>query len=43
MKRTRIQKNIPTEQEISSLLDKGYELEMYIIDGRIHVEYYSGR
>lgn len=39
----RIQKNIPTEQEISSLLDKGYELEMYIIDGRIHVECYSGR
>lgn len=43
MKRTRIQKNIPTEQEISSLLDKGYELEMYIIDGRIHVECYPGR
>lgn len=39
----RIQKNIPTEQEISSLLDKGYELEMYIIDGRIHVECYLGR
>lgn len=38
----RIQKNIPTEQEISSLLDKGYELEMYIIDGCIHVECYPG-
>lgn len=38
----RIQKNIPTEQEISSLLDKGYELEMYIIDGFIHVECYPG-
>lgn len=42
MKRTRIQKNIPTEQEISSLLDKGYELEMYVIDGRIHIECYPG-
>lgn len=33
-------KRIPTEREISSLLDKGYELEMYIVDGRIHVECY---
>lgn len=31
---------IPTEKEISLLLDEGYELEMYIIDGRIHVECY---
>mgnify|MGYP000009554430 FL=1 len=31
---------IPTEKEISPLLDEGYELEMYIIDGRIHVECY---
>ena len=31
---------IPTEKEISTLLDEGYELEMYIIDGRIHVECY---
>lgn len=35
-------KRIPTEREISSLLDKGYELEMYIIDGCIHVERYPG-
>ena len=31
-------KDIPTEHEISKMLDEGYELEMYIIDGRIHVE-----
>lgn len=31
---------IPTEKEISLLLDEGYELEMYIVDGLIHVECY---
>lgn len=31
---------IPTEKEISLLLDEGYVIEMYIIDGRIHVECY---
>lgn len=36
----KILKRIPTEKEISPLLDEGYELEMYIIDGRIHVECY---
>lgn len=36
----KILKRIPTEKEIRLLLDKGYELEMYIIDGRIHVECY---
>lgn len=35
-------KRIPTEREISSLLDRDYELEMYIIDGCIHVECYPG-
>jgi hypothetical protein len=32
--------DIPTENEISKMLDEGYELEMYIIEGRIHVECY---
>lgn len=36
-------KEVPTENEISKMLDKGYEVEMYIIDGRIHVECYPGR
>ena len=36
-------KEVPTENEISKMLDEGYELEMYIIDGRIHVECYPGR
>ena len=39
--KTEERKDIPTENEISKMLDEGYELEMYIIDGRIHVECYS--
>ena len=38
--KTEERKDIPTENEISKMLDDGYELEMYIIDGRIHVECY---
>lgn len=38
--KTEERKDIPTENEISKMLDEGYELEMYIIDGRIHVECY---
>lgn len=36
----KILKRIPTEKGISILLDEGYVVEMYIIDGRIHVECY---
>lgn len=36
----KILERIPTEKEISPLLDEGYVVEMYIIDGRIHVECY---
>lgn len=39
-RKTEERKDIPTENEISKMLDEGYELEMYIIDGRIHVECY---
>lgn len=38
--KTEERKDIPTENEISKMLDEGYELEMYIIDGHIHVECY---
>lgn len=38
--KTEERKDVPTENEISKMLDEGYELEMYIIDGRIHVECY---
>lgn len=33
-----IQEEIPTEQEISSLLDKGYEIEIYVKSGHIHLK-----
>lgn len=29
---------IPTEEEISLLLDKGAEVEIYMKDGRINIE-----
>lgn len=35
-----IQKNLPTEQQINSLLDKGYDIEIYAINGYIHVEWF---
>ena len=34
----RILKNFPTEKEISSLLDKGAEVEIYMKGGRINME-----
>lgn len=34
----RILKKLPTEKEISSLLDKGAELEIYMKNGRINME-----
>lgn len=34
----RILKNLPTEKEISSLLDKGAEVEIYMKDGRINMK-----
>lgn len=34
----RILKKLPTEKEISSLLDKGAEVEIYMKDGRINME-----
>lgn len=34
----RILKDLPTEKEISSLLDKGAEVEIYMKDGRINME-----
>lgn len=34
----RILKNLPTEKEIGSLLDKGAEVEIYMKDGRINME-----
>lgn len=34
----RILKNLPTEKEISSLLDKGAEVEIYMKDGKINME-----
>ena len=34
----RILKDLPTEKEISSLLDKGAEVEIYMKDGRIDME-----
>lgn len=37
MKR-RILKKLPTEKEISSLLDKGAEIEIYMKNGRINME-----
>lgn len=37
MKR-RILKKLPTEKEISSLLDKGVEIEIYMKNGRINME-----
>lgn len=37
MKR-RILKKLPTEKEISLLLDKGAEIEIYMKDGKINME-----
>lgn len=34
----RILKKLPTEKEISSLLDKGVEIEIYMKNGRINME-----
>lgn len=34
----KILKRIPTEKEISMLLDKGAEVEIYMKDGRINME-----
>lgn len=34
----KILKRIPTEKEISMLLDKGTEVEIYMKDGRINME-----
>lgn len=34
----RILKKLPTEKEISSLLDKGAEIEIYMENGRIKME-----
>lgn len=34
----RILKDLPTEKEISSLLDRGAEVEIYMKDGRINME-----
>lgn len=34
----RILKDLPTEKEISSLLDKGAEVEIYMKNGRINME-----
>ena len=34
----RILKDLPTEKEISSLLNKGAEVEIYMKDGRINME-----
>ena len=34
----RIPKNLPTEKEISSLLDNGTEVEIYMKDGKINIE-----
>lgn len=34
----RILKNLPTEKEISSLLDNGTEVEIYMKDGKINIE-----
>lgn len=34
----RILKDLPTEKDISSLLDKGAEVEIYMKDGRINME-----
>lgn len=34
----RILKDLPIEKEISSLLDKGAEVEIYMKDGRINME-----
>lgn len=33
-----IRADLPTEKEISLLLDKGAELEIYMKDGRINIE-----
>lgn len=34
----RILKKLPTGKEISSLLDKGVEIEIYMKNGRINME-----
>lgn len=34
----KILKRIPTEKEISLLLDEGYEVEVYMRDGEVIVE-----
>lgn len=34
----RILKDLPTEKEISSLLDRGAEVEIYMKNGRINME-----
>ena len=34
----RILSRVPTEKEISLLLDKGYEVEVYMRDGEVVVE-----
>ncbi len=34
----RILERIPTEKEISLLLDKGYEIEVYMRDGEVVME-----
>lgn len=33
-----IRADLPTEKEISSFLDKGEEIEIYMKDGRINIE-----
>lgn len=33
-----IRADLPTEKEISSLLDKGTEIEIYMKDGKINME-----
>lgn len=33
-----IRADLPTEKEISSLLDKGVEIEIYMKNGRINME-----
>ena len=33
-----IRADLPTEKEISSLLDNGAEIEIYMKDGRINME-----
>ena len=33
-----IRADLPTEKEISSLLDNGTEVEIYMKDGRINIE-----